>query len=431
MSRLFPSICPDSDPDERESSCSSSSFSDIDRDTDSEEQMSLDDWYTTKAARDPRIRNAFRFPSGNICFICRTAWGHASPRGPKAEIGCTVRQYLPFRPHAEVPVHRKCREYIRRKIKWRRKLLQTDRKRRCMAELAWYIDRYASAHAFNEREQLLKLALKVSQQVLKASDKGELDAMGVEHSVISGYADQFRLDSTKISASADKRLPNPRFQKLSDRMRAHAIELLKACGIELDDDVVVADMSLLQVHPESSPQLLHRDGLKSDNVGCILYLSDGWSTEFPILEYESMSERARLSDAQQKYAYRRGGVYYNPLHIVRYHVKQGDLSVFREDIVHRGPGNQSKTPRLALFIKLAKTVEDDPQQQFATHYWNYVLGDNNVRTINIAESLRDTDPHFTSEILDEEKQEREEARAKRARAKEAAQERKKLKQSDQ
>ena len=229
--------------------------------------------------------------------------------------------------------------------------------------------------------------------------KSILRRKGVE---ITGYATQYRLDSRPIAQNRidSPRVPIPAYQPLCELMRSMAVERLSSVGVPQSEltRLIVADLSLLSVKPGAHPQLIHRDGLSPNNFGCILYLSDGWSTDFPTLEYKPTSG---VEDGFERYSQSRlDKAYFNPLTLARYRVELGDFAVFREDITHRGPGNpDSSSVRYALFAKLAPEIKLEPQQQFAVHYWDYVLGEGRIASQRIKKRLRGTDPQLSEEAL--------------------------------
>jgi hypothetical protein len=281
-----------------------------------------------------------------------------------------------------IRVHRKCHRNIQRHIPWYSGIETSTRL--CFEKLGWALFRQNASELLSMANQKLKTILR---------------RKGVE---ITGYATQYRLDSRPISVNRtdSSRVPIPSYQPLCELMRSMAVDRLSSIGVPQSElsRLIVADLSLLSVKLGARPQLIHRDGLRPNNFGCILYLSDGWSTDFPTLEYKPTSA---VENGFERYSQSRlDKAYFNPLTLSRYRVEPGDFAVFREDITHRGPGNpDSSSVRYALFAKLAPEIDLEPQQQFAVHYWDYVLGEGRIASLRIKKRLRGTDPQFSEEAL--------------------------------
>jgi hypothetical protein len=165
--------------------------------------------------------------------------------------------------------------------------------------------------------------------------------------------------------------PNKAIRKITksilDQLEREVKEILLQEGYSASflQDKCLRHLKILEAPPGSLGQVSHRDSLHRDTFVVALYLTTHASTEFCIYPREARNIKEMNKETKQSLNIRHW------FDFVSFQCDPGDLSIFHEDIIHRGPPNLTKHTRYVLFtvLKPKGLRHSDKYQYYA---WNQV-----------------------------------------------------------
>jgi len=158
-----------------------------------------------------------------------------------------------------------------------------------------------------------------------------------------------------------------RVASLCQRTISIARSLLAKQHVDVGGRLHVAAMKLLRVQPGYGPQRVHYDTTKRSDAqqrfSFLLFCTQGVSTFVPVLPHAAMEplflKGTTMTVEQTKYAQKMCV----PAHFTNFPTTPGSTMIFRTDVAHYGPKNESAAVCYAVYILLSPTSHaKDPKQ---------------------------------------------------------------------
>lgn len=204
------------------------------------------------------------------------------------------------------------------------------------------------------------LSLLRAAQPLKSFLRDEANLKSLQTTTISGNYGQVDL--------LDSKCPLYEWAQVwMKRLEKNVKTILQNLSVkqELIDGGGLQHLKLLSAPPGTGGQAAHRDGYSKDALVVAYYLTDHDTTHFSSVEYPSTRIDSMTRDQK------RGMTSEYWTHFTVQRAKKGQLSLFYEDVVHKGPPNSTSTTRHVIFSvwTFRNMVHNDSVQYF---HWDWI-----------------------------------------------------------